>query len=135
MDKSLYPVLMCVCIAAAYIAVLFFRDKKYQTNISLIRSAIERGQPLDAEVVNKLIQPQQVPTNNPYRSVLVLRVAAILMLATGIGFPILGYFLSSIDSEAFPALQGVGGLLVCLSIGLFVASKLVHSTIKADQST
>ena len=132
--KSIGPALAVFCIAAVYIAVLYFRHKRYEAKLSLLRSAIERGQALDVEVVNKLMQPQAIPAKNSLPPGIGLRIVGIIFLAVGFGLPVMGYFLSTIDPKAFPALKGTGGLLICISIGMFAAAALAHNKTKTDQS-
>lgn len=99
-----------------------------KAKLDLIRLAIEKGQTLEPALIDKLM-PAEEEKETPSRAQAGagLQVGGIMCFAAGIGLPVLGYFISSIESDAFPALLGVGGFLLCMGVGMFVASKFVQS--------
>jgi len=101
-----------------------------RAKLDLFRLAIEKGQALDPAVLDRLMPKQEEPESSPAQAGTGLQVGAIMCFAAGIGLPLLGYFISSLEPDALPALLGFGGFLICMSAGMFVASKLVQSKSK-----
>ena len=83
-----------------------------------IRAAIEKGVTLDPGTLNSL----QSSASNPQDARNGLLTGSIVTFFVGCGLMVMGYVLS-MDGNAhiFRALAGVGGLLWCISLGLFVS--------------
>ncbi len=78
-----------------------------------MRLAIEKGQQLDPALVDKLMRPPQ--RHGPEG----LLVGGGVMLASGIGLPVMGYFISmGGNSEALYPLIGVGCLTSLVGLSL-----------------
>jgi hypothetical protein len=117
------------------IAGSIVRTTKKKAELELIRLVIEKGQTLDPELLDKLM-PVKARANAPTPEEIStgLQIGGIMGFAFAVGLVVLGYFLSGIadaNPKTFPALQGAGGLFFCLSVGLFVASKVVRSKSKS----
>jgi hypothetical protein len=88
-----------------------------------IRLAIEKGQQLDPATIDKLLGP-----NRKRRSADGLMVAGGVTLATGLGLPIMGYFIGrGGDADAFYPLLGVGSLVSLIGVALLVLSVILRS--------
>ena len=83
-----------------------------------IRAAIEKGVTLDPGTLNSL----QATVRNPQDERNGLLTGAIVTFFVGCGLMVMGYVLS-LDGNfhIFRALGGVGALLWCISLGLFVS--------------
>ena len=83
-----------------------------------IRMAIEKGVTLDPGTLNNL----QSSASNPQDARNGMLTGAIVTFFVGCGLMVMGYVLS-MDGNAhiFRAMAGVGGLLWCISLGLFVS--------------
>jgi hypothetical protein len=85
-----------------------------------IRAAIEKGVPLDPATLDALRSRSVDPPGNPRFG---LTVASIMTFFVGIGLGVMGYFINFEDHQVIWPLIGIGGLLWCISAGLFVASR------------
>ncbi len=84
-----------------------------------IRLAIERGQQLDAALVEKMLAPPnpKLPAN-PY-------TVPLGFLAAGVGLAVLGLFLRQVGGDdAFWPVAGAGCMVAILGAGLFLAVML-----------
>ena len=82
-----------------------------------IRLAIERGQALDAALVEKMLAPPTTNPSNPF-------TWPVAILSTGVGLGVFGGFMRHIDEEAFWSLLGTGCMIAIIGAGLFLAAYL-----------
>ena len=88
-----------------------------------IRMAIEKGQQLDPATVEKLLGSQRKRGRADS-----LIVAGGVMLATGVGLPIMGYFIArGGEDDAFYPLVGVGCLVFLIGVAFLVLSSIMRS--------
>ena len=89
-----------------------------------IRLAIEKGQQLDPATIDKLLSS----SNRKRGGADGLMVAGGVTLATGLGLPIMGYFISRGNhSDAFYPLLGVGCLVFLIGAALLILSTVLRS--------
>ena len=135
--QMLVPVAFWVFVAVAVVAGIWrqivFRREIHTT----IRLAIEKGQTLDPALIEKLFKPPGSPetvmgtlfgepTGRPGTEGLL--VGGGVILAAGIGLPVLGYFIRlSGNSGPFYPLIGAGILVSLIGIALLILSGLVRS--------
>jgi MFS family permease len=83
-----------------------------------IRLAIERGQALDASLVEKLMAPppDKVP-GNPF-------TWPVAILSTGLGLAVFGMFMRQVEEDAFWPLLGCGSMIAIIGAGLFLNAYL-----------
>lgn len=84
-----------------------------------LRSAIEKGQPLDPAVVEHIVS---TTTGQPER----LAAAGIIVIAAGIGMIPLGLFLGMLAREARYPIVGSGCLFICVGVGLYAAASFLR---------
>jgi hypothetical protein len=82
-----------------------------------IRLAIEKGQQLDPATIDKLLRHSRKGGADS------LMVGGGVTLATGLGLPIMGYFIL----EAFRPLLGVGLMISIIGLTLLVLSAVIRS--------
>ncbi len=82
-----------------------------------LRTLIERGQALDADLVRQLLAG-----STERKSPFALVVAGIVVASFGLGLALLGVFIGQIDSEALLPLLGSGGLFFMVGGGLLLAA-------------
>ncbi len=82
-----------------------------------IRLAIERGQALDAALVEKMLAPPNTSPGNPF-------TWPVAILSAGVGLGIFGAFMRQIDEEAFWSLVGTGSMIAIIGAGLFLNAYL-----------
>jgi len=83
-----------------------------------VRLAIERGQQLDAALVEKLLTPvtPSLP-KNPYS-------LPFGFISAGLGVAIFGGFMRQIEDEAFWPITGAGCIILLVGLGLLAAVKM-----------
>lgn len=94
------------------------RDAKHET----VRRLVESGQPINAELMDKLMGLTDNKNERPDR---VFLMAGLWILPVSLGVAVLGYILGMAKPEARLALMGVAALLAVLGLGFLLASKIV----------
>lgn len=109
--------------AIATVAGVIGDYKKRQAAMGPLRAAVERGQPIDPAVIERLMAPEPRTGINPVS----LKVAGIIVMAAGIGTGIFAVFLSQLAGTAvlYPVM-GLGVLCLCVGVGLRVAARSVE---------
>ena len=95
---------------------IYSSAEKRKRALATIQSAFERGQPLDAQTVRLL--PGDASPVERRRD---LRLQALVWLAIGAGlliFALVGF------PRMHSVIAGLSGILICLGLALFVASRL-----------
>lgn len=83
-----------------------------------IRLAIERGQALDASLVEKLMAPPpSKEASNPF-------TWPVAILSTGLGLAAFGMFMRQVEEDAFWPLLGSGCMIAIIGAGLFLNAYL-----------
>lgn len=121
-----YPAIVAVFLflSVATVAGIVGEYKRRQLLIEPLRAAIERGQPLDPQIIERLMAPE--PRGEPLNP-LYFRVAGIITIATGVGVAGLSYFVAQVVPLALYPLLGVGLAAVCVGIGLLVAARVMRA--------
>jgi hypothetical protein len=112
-----------VFLGVAAVAGIVADYKKRQIALEPLRAAIERGQQLDPEVVERLLAPEARAALNP----LYLRVGGIITVATGVGVVILSFLLTQIVPFVFYPVLGGGIVVLCIGVGLIIAARTVET--------
>jgi len=104
--------------------------KKKRLMMELLKTAIERGQQLDAAVVEKLVGAEHRKHDDTPQH---LQTGGIITIAAGIAVAVLSWFSNEAVSHFPIHLTGVGLAAVCVGVGLFVAgTHLKRTRIKVD---
>ena len=103
--------------------------RKRESQHETIRRAIESGQDIDPELADKLLTLTRSESKELDRD---LKVSGWIVLFLAPGMVLLGYGLSMVEEGIFPILLGVSGLMVFLSIGMFVAAYVVKRWYSSD---
>ena len=106
--------------------------RKRESQHETIRRAIESGQDIDPELADKLLTLTRSESKDLDRD---LKVSGWIVLFLAPGMVLLGYGLSMLEEGIFPILLGVSGLMVFLSIGMFVAAYVVKRSYSSDVDT
>ena len=96
--------------------------KKRRAALEPLRVAIERGQPLDPAIIERLTAPDREAGMNP----VYLSVGGIITLSLGVGIAILAFFLTQVAREALYPVLGGGVVVICLGVGLMLAARTVE---------
>jgi hypothetical protein len=112
-----------VFFAVVAVAGIVADYKKRQLAVEPLRAAIERGQQLDPQLVERLMAPQAHDERmNPVR----LKVGGIIVVAAGIGVGILAFFLAQLVPVTLYPVLGGGIVGVCVGVGLLIAARTVE---------
>lgn len=94
------------------------RDAQHET----LRRIVESGQPIDADLTDKLLS--LTGNRNLDRD---LQVSGVITLCVAPGMVLLGWFLArSLASELWSIMLGVAALILCVAGGLLLAAYLVR---------
>ena len=115
---------MFAFLAVAAVAGIVADYKKRQIVLAPLRAAIERGQPLDPALVERLMAPE--PRENDTINPLHLKVGGIITIAAGVGVAILAYFLGLLEPSTLYPVLGVGVAAVCVGVGLIIAAGVME---------
>ncbi len=103
--------------------------RKRESQHETIRRAIESGQDIDPKLADKLLALTGTESKELDRD---LKVSGWIVLFLAPGMVLLGYGLSMVEEGIFPILLGVSGLMVFLSMGMFVAAYVVKRWYSSD---
>ena len=121
-DNTAVGVAFWVFIAVVAVADILRKASARREAQATIRLAIEKGQPLDAALVDKLLHQPAKPDSGDG-----LLFPGILLIAMGLGFPVMGVFISiGGDSQALFPLIGVGALLLFMGLAFLVTRAFVR---------
>jgi hypothetical protein len=118
-----------IFIGACAVAGIVADYKRRRFAVDVLRMAIEKGQPLEPALVEKLIAPG--PRAQPIDPEL-LNLGGIITVASGAGICVLSFFVSRVAPVALCPLLGAGALAVCVGVGLLVGSKAVARARERD---
>jgi len=119
-----------IFIGAVAVAAMITDYKRRRGGIEVLRLAIEKGQQLDPQLVEKLTaQPRSEPV-----SPVDLKLAGIITLASGVGICLLSFFISRIAPIALYPILGAGVLVICVGVGLLIGAKAVAETREREPS-
>ena len=111
--------------SAIVLIILIVALRKYFTERErqrTLRVAIERGQPIDPDLLQKI-----VARPGPDRSPEGLQAGGFIVIGLGVGLAVMGYFISlgdPTDHDARMPLLGVGMMMACLGGGMLVAARV-----------
>jgi Domain of unknown function (DUF6249) len=113
-------------LAVSAVAGMRYDFRKRQLAMDSLRAAIERGQPLEPSVVEKLLARHSEPRADdaqdlePY-----LRIGGIITLAAGIGVLIAAFLVGLQFPVAKLPMLGAGVLTACIGAGLLISARAV----------
>ncbi|MEL7185260.1 MAG: DUF6249 domain-containing protein [Pseudomonadota bacterium] len=113
MSEEWIPIIMFLSIALILIALFWFRFKTRAEMQSTLRSALDKGQELTPEIIDRLGMPKENPNKDLRRGVIWLSLAVGLALC-GISVPDpSGHALRGcLAGAAFPLAIGVGYMII-----------------------
>ena len=116
-----------LAVAAVFIVFAISSQKKYQARLDLLRYAVERGMPLDVELINKIARADgPKPGAGPRRPGRGSRVAGILIVAYGVGFAVFACVIGTTSRDALVPMLGVAALFMCFGIGFLIVSRTLR---------
>jgi len=111
-----------IFVTVAAVAGIVADYKKRRAALEPLRAAIERGQPFDPALIERLMAPDQDAGLNP----VYLEVGGIITLSLGVGVAILAFILTRFAPELLYPVLGGGVVVICLGVGLMLAARAVQ---------
>jgi len=111
-----------IFIGAVAIAGMIYDYKRRRIGIDLLRVAIEKGQPLDPMLVDKLTSYERDDT--PIQPVQV-KVGGVITMAGGVGVCLLAFLVGRVFPIAFYPTLGGGALVICIGVGLLIGARVL----------
>ncbi len=103
------------------VAVLYFRFARRLETEKTIRAAIDRGQELSPELIERLLAPQR-SSHRPDR----LKVWGVVLIFTGLGLAAM-WGVTFLTGGDFPDVLAPAVLVGLIGVGLWVAARLTKS--------
>lgn len=107
-------------VGAVAIAGIIADHQKRRLNVDLLRTMIERGQPLDAAVVAKLLSPEAPDERTDPED---LKLGGIITASVGVGLALLSYFMGNFRPASFYPILGGGVVTICIGAGLIIGAR------------
>jgi hypothetical protein len=101
--------------------------RHYQTQ-QTIRKAIERGDKLDPETLERIVATERPKVPPPYPGLI---IGGVLMLCIGAGLCVIGWTMSHVHPEQLYQGLGAGAMCGLIGVGLLVAAVLIGRDMKA----
>jgi Domain of unknown function (DUF6249) len=99
--------------------------KRRRLNIDLLRYSIEKGQPIDGELIDKLISQERLERGVKPDD---LQMGGIITVGSGVGLCIFAVFIGQVAAWALYPIMGAGVLAICVGLGLIVAAKVLRAS-------
>ena len=115
-------------IAAVTVGGIWGESKKRESQHETLRRLVESGQPVDTELMEKLMGKEPRPDRG-------LRTGGIVNLALCVGLVIMGLLVSQTDERATGPIVGFGCVLGCLGVGLLIASVFARRSLEEEQAS
>jgi hypothetical protein len=116
----LVAVAFWIFVGAVAIAGMVYEYKRRRIGIEVLLLAIEKGQPLDPVLVEKLTsyEHQEAPIE-PVQ----LKIGGVITVAGGVGVGLLAFFVGRVFPIAFYPTLGAGVLAICIGVGLLIGAR------------
>ena len=105
-------------IAAVVIGGIWYDIRRKAEQQRTIRSIVESGKDLDPKVIESLLKTE---SSDPVQTSKDLKTSAIVTFFVGVGLAAFGFIIGIQEPQAIIPLAGIGGLLFCISAGLWIA--------------
>jgi hypothetical protein len=106
-------------IASVVLGGIWYAVREKDAQHETLRKMIDSGQKIDVKVIDRIMNGDSRPDQD-------LKVAAWIVLSVSPGLAVMGWFLRNASDDAFTALLGVAGLVMCVGFGLLGASKVIE---------
>lgn len=118
-----------VFVAIAAVASLWRQFATRRETERTIRLAIEKGQQLDPALIEQLLQ--QKPEKHKSDGLL---IGGLIVLASGLGLPILGFFIGLQSGKPIYPLMGAGALVALVGAAMLLAWRLIRKREQAEEA-
>jgi len=119
---------VAACVVAGVWNGIRKRDAQHET----VRRLIESGQPIDQELIDKLLLLSDGGSKRHDRD---FYVTGLWLLPIAPGLAILAFFLGSLEPDALAPILGAAALVACMGIGALVAGKITERWYAVDRDS
>jgi hypothetical protein len=120
-----------IFVGAAAVAGIVTDYKRRRGSVDVIRMAIDKGQPLDPALIEKLTSSERGAERiDPLH----VKLGSIITIASGIGICLLACFMAGVAPVSFYPIFGVGLLAICVGVGLRIGSKVLTEARERERS-
>jgi hypothetical protein len=124
--SAIVAVAFWLFLAVTALAGMQYDLRKRQLAMESLRAAIERGQPLEPAVVEKILAQQSAPDgDSPQDLQPYMQIGGIITIAGGIGVLIAAFVVGLQFPVAKLPMLGASALAVCIGVGLLLAAKAI----------
>jgi hypothetical protein len=114
MNEEYYiPIVLFICLAVVFGLFLMFRYRTRAEMQKTVRSALDKGQELTPEIIERLGQPKALPHADLRR--------ALIWIAVGVGFGLFGFILD--EDDAVRPMIAIGTFPVVIGIAYLILSR------------
>jgi hypothetical protein len=110
-------------LASVIVAGIWYDIRKREAQHETVRRLFESGQPIDEELMDKLLSLGGGKSDRLDRS---LKLAGLVLLPIAVGMAIFGLILGAQYPESQSPLLGVAALIACMGIGFLVAARIAE---------
>ena len=120
-----------IFIGAVAVTGMITDYKRRRGGIDVLRLAIEKGQPLDPALVEKLYSYEQrgAPVDP-----MDLKLGGIITIAAGVGIGLLSFFVGRVAPLAFYPILGGGVVVICVGVGLLIGARALAEARERERS-
>jgi hypothetical protein len=109
-------------VGACAVTAIITEYKKRRMGVELLRAAIEKGQPLDPSLIERVFAREEREHRiQPVH----LKLAGIITASAGLGVVVLAFFISQVAPVALYPILGAGILTICVGAGLLIGARVV----------
>lgn len=109
-------------VGAVAIAGIVADHKKRRLGVDLLHAMIEKGQPLDPALVEKVMSQQ---ASNERVDPMDLKLGGIIVTAVGIGLVPMSYFIGKLAPIAVYPILGASVIIIFVGVALLVGAKVI----------
>lgn len=123
LSGAIVAVAFWIFLTVSAVAGMRYEFRKRQVAMESLRAAIERGQPLEPAVVERLLARHDEPeADRPEAIEPYLKIGGIITAAVGIGAAIAAFFIGAQFPIARLPMLGGAAFVVCIGAGLLLAA-------------
>jgi|TARA_Y100000310_G_scaffold214131_1_gene215102 hypothetical protein len=116
-------------VAAVAVASYWDTIRKREAQHETVRRLVESGQPIDQELMDKLLLLSDGGSQRHDRD---FQLTGMWLLPVAVGMAVFALILGSQHTQALGALLGVAGLLACMGIGCLLAARVARRWYPVD---
>jgi hypothetical protein len=117
-----------LAIAGVLIAIITSSQRRHQSKLELLRTAMERGVLLTPELIDRIMHPHRKPAGSQtLERGQGTRVAGIVVTSFGVGYAVLSGCIAIGSPDALLPMLGVTCLFLSTGVALLLVSRVLRS--------